>query len=418
MIEAATLYIEAVAGCGEDAPPLAGPRFGGVFDGLGGAGAAPLRLADGRVVTNAYVASRVARSAAAEFFEASWAGAQGDPPQAYAYGPAKAGGEPLVGFATRLHRAVFGALDGYYERAGCPRSAVSSAVVLPTTLACAVLEERGDAVLATALWAGDSRVYALDADGLHQVSEDDQAGEADYFDNLRMDAPMSNKVNLSEPFYLSARTVVLRAPCAVICCTDGCHMYFRHPLGLELQLLRSFCTAATLDEALASLEGHYRATAQDDCSMTVHVAADGYGRFREAARRRYGEFAAFYASRPAQEARHAGCGAGEPASVSAGDVPGEVAGESAPGGARVLLTARRLVRRRGKSRPRHRVLRGRHALAVYRPLHAEPAPGRPADAGEAPHPVRDVRWEAYKPGYERFFSIPLVRTDLAGRLIR
>lgn len=279
----ASLYIEAVEGKGEDAPPLLLSNAAAVFDGLGGAGAAPLHLADGRTVTNAYAGSRVARSALLRTLQdmggeqARWADWQ----------PAE--------LAQRAGAALVGALDAYHASLGRPRSPLSSALVLPTTMACALIdEEPGGAAQLTALWAGDSRVYVLDGDGVHQVSRDDQADDRDYRAQLQMDAPMTNKVNLSAPFHVNARRVALRTPCAVVTCSDGCCMYFGQPLRLEYRWLAAFGKAQHPDEAAALLRDYYEKTSQDDCSLTVHVLADGYEQFREMIAARRAAFAQQY----------------------------------------------------------------------------------------------------------------------------
>jgi serine/threonine protein phosphatase PrpC len=287
MVETATLYLEAVEGHGEDAPPYVSPTAAAVFDGLGGAGASPLALPDGRTVTNAYAASRVACEAFA------WL-AEGGP---------RPGGEQTAwadedpaSLAERFASGLYAELDAFYDGLGRPAPALSSCLVLPTTFAAALTDELDGAVVLTALWAGDSRVYALDADGLHQVSQDDQARPCDYRDLLLMDAPMTNKLNLTQPFHVNARRVELRKPCAVLTCSDGCCMYFANPLQLESRLLCAFGRHEDLPAALDYLRQRYAATAQDDCSLTAQVFADGgYGEFRALVARRFADFKRSYA---------------------------------------------------------------------------------------------------------------------------
>lgn len=434
MAEISSLYIEAVDGCGEDAPPLVGDDIGAVFDGLGGAGAAPIRLADGRTVTNAYVASRIARTAVGRCFAPGGSGAA-----------LRASGEPLAVLASHVHHAVLELLDAYHLCAGRPVSRVSSSVVLPTTMACALMEECGQAVRVTALWAGDSRVYALDAQGLHQISEDDQACRADYWENLRMDAPMSNKVNLSAPFYVNARTVELRRPCAVFTCTDGCHMYFPHPLDLERRWLLGFCRHETLDEAMRAQRERYLKVSQDDCSLTVHVFADEYAQFRAMAQRRYAQFVhAYVAPPPSVEHVRVEVASGtegpafgvapaladaRTASAAHAAVPDvrackRAVARAARAACRRTAPVHGRAKRRASSawRARRAAAEAARARAVVLVAHVEravpAAPGADAASFVAASAAQDERWMAYKPSYEVFFCEPLVRTEPAGGLTR
>ena len=115
----------------------------GAFDGLGGSGAKRYEAYDGR--TGAYIASRAAADAADAWLR---------------------GGELSE---ESLHRSICEELRAYKAGAGTPGGAVikgSMTREFPTTVSVAVCRPAADGVTADFYWAGDSRGYILDENGL------------------------------------------------------------------------------------------------------------------------------------------------------------------------------------------------------------------------------------------------------------
>ena len=53
------------------------------------------------------------------------------------------------------------------------------------------------------IWAGDSRGYTLDAEGLHQYTRDDARGNPDAYEGLLLDRPLTNFVSADRGSHLS-----------------------------------------------------------------------------------------------------------------------------------------------------------------------------------------------------------------------
>ena len=241
-----SLYSEKRPGRGEDAEALAGPVGDGacvvgVFDGLGGSGAALVETAQGQR-TAAYLAARLARrivlEAVGEF--------AGQPP-----GPGRRqagrgdGGEWLRDRLADRLRAGFRARQ---EELGASAGGVRSSLIrpLPTTLAVGVVRPTGSAQLELdVFWAGDSRVYLLEPDaGLRQLTVDDLRSGGDAMRNLVEDSRMSNLVSADGRFQIHLARVALTQPAVVIAATDGCFGYVRTPAQFEDLLLTSMLDAA------------------------------------------------------------------------------------------------------------------------------------------------------------------------------
>ena len=186
------MWTEQRPGLGEDAEPLAlhhtagGAGLVAVFDGSGGSGAAPAWPGpDGRTYTGAWVGARAARLATERWFQR-----------------AVAHGEPAT--ADRLAEHLRATLRAANPAA---RSKITGSMrrALPTTLAAVAyrLDER--AIRWRALWAGDSRAYALlPGSGLHALSRD-HTTEDDTLEQLRQDPPMTNVVCADRPFTVEAQ---------------------------------------------------------------------------------------------------------------------------------------------------------------------------------------------------------------------
>ena len=258
-------WAEKIAAKGEDAEPLfrfhdSGRGLIGVFDGTGGAGAGVARrLADGSDLTGAYVSSRLSREVLS-----TWISRLVDRQESV--GPENVDRVRSVLRNSLLDEARYvpdtdGGLKGSLKRQ------------LPTTLAAVAFEVADDGAVADAVWAGDSRVYALSPRaGLQALSIDDTR-ETDAMALIRNDMPMDNLVCADQDFRLNHRTYRLQAPALVLAATDGCFGYLHTPAHFEYLVLETLMNAADPASWAATLVEELDAVAGDDVSF---VAA-GFG---------------------------------------------------------------------------------------------------------------------------------------------
>lgn len=266
-----SVHLEAVADQGEDAEPLAvegpgGAFLLGVFDGLGGSGGARYDV-DGVERKGAYLASRLAR----ETTEAVAASADGD---------LKAASQATGAlFAMRLSERLRRDFKEAASRLGGEPTKLRSAMVrvLPTTVAITLIQpgcqddDGRTTRRASAIWAGDSRVYVLTPKGLEQVSRDDTRADADAFTSLSTDPPIDNCISASEPFELRHAEWQLDLPSVVIVATDGCFGYFPTPAHFELVLLRALTSSPSLEECRRHLTEQIATVAGDDATLAAAI---------------------------------------------------------------------------------------------------------------------------------------------------
>ncbi|WP_258534437.1 protein phosphatase 2C domain-containing protein [Streptomyces sp. PT12] len=298
-----TVWTERVAGRGEDAEALAahhrGSRGGviAVFDGAGGAGAAPAwRAPGGESYTGAWVGARVARLATECWFREAVERAGPDGP--LHGGAAAALAEELRRQLDAARPRMRGRITGSMRR------------VLPTTVAGLAYRLTGDAVAGQALWAGDSRAYALlPASGLHALTRDHTHLD-DALEQLRADPAMTNVVCADRPFTVDAHAWTFPLPCVLLCATDGFFGYLETPARFEWVLLRTLAAAGDLAGWARLLRDEVGAYTADDA--TLALAAPGFGDFaalrrafgprHDAVRARYGGEGPEVASRGWQDA--------------------------------------------------------------------------------------------------------------------
>lgn len=232
----------------------------GAFDGLGGSGAKRYEAYDGR--TGAYIASRAAADAADEWLR---------------------GGELSE---ESLHRSICEELRAYKAGAGTPGGAVikgSMTREFPTTVSVAVCRPAADGVTADFYWAGDSRGYILDENGLKQITRDDVNDADDILAQMDSDGVMNNLASLSKAWTLH-RTRREHIPAGIVfTATDGCFGYVRTPMEFEYQLLETMCAAECVDDWQNRLEDTLRECAGDD--FTLLGVIFGYGEFSAMQRR-------------------------------------------------------------------------------------------------------------------------------------
>ncbi|MWV47852.1 hypothetical protein GRS96_01015 [Rathayibacter sp. VKM Ac-2803] len=253
---------------GEDADPLLrdGPDLGlvAVFDGMGGAGGTVYETPDGPR-SGAYLASRIARDVVEgrmlDLLEPNW----------------NLKGEAA---AEDLRRSVQTALQEHLAGLKAPASRLRSRLLraLPTTMALIALQRarRGGSRWAChVFWAGDSRAYALDATGLHQLSTDDLREPGDAMSNLHQDSPVSNAMSADTEFHVNYRRVELDAPFVLMTATDGCFGYLPTPMHFEHLLLATLADARSSEAWSSALQERIIAVTGDDAALSaMGVGAD------------------------------------------------------------------------------------------------------------------------------------------------
>jgi serine/threonine protein phosphatase PrpC len=253
---------------GEDSDPILrdGPDLGlaAVFDGMGGAGGTVYDTPDGQR-SGAYLASRIARDAVEQHMLTLLA-------------PDR----PLSGeqTASELQGILKTTLNDALTDLNAPVSRLRSKLLraLPTTMALGALqrgEKDGSRWLCHVLWAGDSRVYAFTAEGMHQLSIDDLRDPGDAMENLQRDSVISNAISADTDFHINYRRVTLTTPFFLLCATDGCFGYLRSPMHFEALVLGALSSADTDEEWSTSIQAAIAEVTGDDAAMAIiGVGAD------------------------------------------------------------------------------------------------------------------------------------------------
>lgn len=232
----------------------------GVFDGCGGAGAKTYaHFPNYQGKTGAYLASRITANAVKAWFSEN---AQCIPEDA----------EQLL--KLEITKRLRFAENHYGEQASIKSRMIKA---MPTTAAFAFLYETRGAIQADCFWAGDSRLYLLNQDGLAQITTDDLS-VSDAMDNLYTDGTLTNCINLSVDFTIHRKLFTLRTPTVIFAATDGCFGYMESPMEFEYALLNSLYPAGSMNDWKQNLDCEFQRVAGDD--YTLCGAVIGYGSFQ------------------------------------------------------------------------------------------------------------------------------------------
>lgn len=252
----------------------------GVFDGCGGLGS---RTYPGfRDHTGAYIAARSVSGSVYDWFEQCGERMQGS----------------SDGIAVQIRKSIeqgFRRLQPYAE--GCLKMRGSMVRDFPTTAAIAVIHDTKNGIQVRAVWAGDSRVYILDENGLAQISEDD-LDRQDAFSNLSDDGELTNVIAADGKYELHEKVIHLSRPAIVFAATDGCFGYMNSPMVFEYTILDALERAKTPRELKKNLGAELSAYAGDD--LTLGMAAFDFGTFvnmKRVLKKRYEMMDARYISR-------------------------------------------------------------------------------------------------------------------------
>jgi len=253
------VWTEKKKGRGEDAPPTAifqrhsGRGVIAVYDGVGGAGARPVGRTpepDGREVSGAFLASRLAHFALEDWFFRT------------------SGDRPVTDPGT-LDQDLGASMQ---QTGVLPNPKITGTMVrhLPTTLAAIEYKALGDRLDVVARWAGDSRAYLLqDKEGLGAITRDDTQ-DSDALALLINDQPMNNMISADRPVQVkSYHLSEIRLPVILICATDGFFNYVRTPAHFEYLLLDTMLEARDLRSWALGLMQRVQGYSGDDASLVA-----------------------------------------------------------------------------------------------------------------------------------------------------
>lgn len=260
-------WTEKIVGHGEDAPPLLVNKGKacavGVFDGMGGAGAATCDSSFGNGFTKAYVASRLVACSMDVFLNNHL---------------------PTDDVLVEDMEAVIKHKLLEEKEAFPPKvtSSLRSKLVrdYPTTLAIITLHEYDKSYQIDSYWAGDSHCYLWTKAGFFQISKDDLEENNDPMENLHNDSPISNCICADRDFVIHHKLIKLtNEPVIILCATDGCFGYYHTPMHFEY-ILKSCLQKAKDEKQWEQLvkEEVLKVTG-DDCSFSL--IACGFSSFND-----------------------------------------------------------------------------------------------------------------------------------------
>ena len=183
--------------------------------------------------------------------------------------------EPINEYAKKLADAIFEKLQKIASNVGfVMETTVKNSKLLPSTLVIGLVndsDEREDLDVVY-LWAGDSRAYVWDRNGLGIFTEDHEKNET-----------MTNLINLSIPFYLEGKMYTVNKPCILFNASDGCYKCpaFASPFDLEYIILDALKDADTFDMGVENLKNTLNILSTHDDSCTLAISTYGYSLFED-----------------------------------------------------------------------------------------------------------------------------------------
>lgn len=258
--------IEKKEGYGEDSIPLLLVKEDfyavGVFDGMGGSGAAICKSDYGDNHTKAYVASRIIQESICRYIE-------------------NIETTKDINSEGIRHTAKYRLEQ---ERSHYPTkvSGLRSKLVrdYPTTIAITTASKNEDETYTiNSYWAGDSRNYLWTTDGFFQISKDDLDTELDPLENLRNDGALSNCVCADRDFRINNKTIQVVGKFIILSATDGCFNYFTTPMHFHAVLLTGLKQSNSVEEWKIFCKDEFSLVTGDDVSISL--LAVGFNDFDE-----------------------------------------------------------------------------------------------------------------------------------------
>lgn len=149
--------------------------------------------------------------------------------------------------------------------------------ILPTTMAAALIQPgHEESLCISPIWAGDSRVYVLDANGLSQLTVDD-SNQPDPMEGLYDDGTLTNLISADRDVKLNCCSFEVKPPFMVMAATDGCFGYVSTPMEFEGMILHTLLESSNIAQWEDNLRKLIASFAGDD--HTLCLASFGYGSF-------------------------------------------------------------------------------------------------------------------------------------------
>lgn len=264
------LQSETVRGCGEDSAFVQNLESGlvvtGVFDGCGNIGFR--RYSGANDKTGAYIGSRIAAYAASEFFEQNYS------KKGVSY--IRRTSTEQLEYVRQLKEHISGKLDEVKARLS--RSEENTDISLPTAVSMTATMSAGKFTLCNCIWAGNSRVYMLDDQGLCQLTTDDiDVNSDDAFAHLRKNGKITNYAGGAGDFKLHSGFTVFARPVILINASSDCFAHFRTPMGFENFLLETMAEASSPSRWMAKLDEILKKASGGE--YTLSVACYGFEDF-------------------------------------------------------------------------------------------------------------------------------------------
>ena len=230
-----------------------------VFDGCGGSGARQHR--DYADHSEAYMASRLCAGAVYECMQRNF--------------PCNDSTEQFV--QEMLVTAINDRLKSNIPLESPSGIKISGLRTLPSTMAAVLIRTCNDGSLEVSpIWAGDSRVYILDATGISQLTIDD-SNQPDPMEGLYDDGTLTNVLCADKPIKLNCRTIHIRPPFMVIAASDGCFGYVSTPMEFEGMILHTMLESCNIAQWEDNMQKLIASFAGDD--HTLLLASFGFGSF-------------------------------------------------------------------------------------------------------------------------------------------
>ena len=178
----------------------------------------------------------------------------------------------------QLEPCLIGAIKANMPAEDANRPPIKGMRTLPSTMASALIQTGSGTELAVSpVWAGDSRIYILDASGLSQLTVDD-SNQTDPMEGLYDDGTLTNVICADKPVYLHYRTFKIKPPFIVIAASDGCFGYVSTPMEFEGMILHTMLESSSTAQWEDNLQKLIASYAGDD--HTLCLASFGFGSFQ------------------------------------------------------------------------------------------------------------------------------------------
>ncbi len=154
---------------------------------------------------------------------------------------------------------------------------------LPTTIVGCAFDEKTDHVDTLLFWAGDSRAYILDDQGLAPVTNDDQEHSG---------GNLTNFIQILRPFHINCEYRRFKKPVILMAMSDGVFdkkVYGRAetsencliPMEFEKEILNLFIESSGMENLKENAEKFYAENMIGDDSATLAVATFGFNNYFE-----------------------------------------------------------------------------------------------------------------------------------------